>query len=62
MRRYVQLPRAMAAFTPGIGERFLSGSDTFEMCILVKREPDVGMAGLANGAPDIGVLLRIGGS
>jgi hypothetical protein len=62
MGRYVQLSRAVATFAPRISGRFLSGRDAFEMRILVEGEPDVRMAGLANGAPDIGVLLRVGGS
>ena len=51
MRFHVRLTGAVAAFTAGVFGFFLFAGDAFEMRVFVKAEPDVRMAGLANGIP-----------
>ena len=54
MRLHVRLTGAVAAFTAGIFGLFLFAGDAFEVRVFVKAEPDVRVAGLANGTSDKG--------
>jgi len=44
---HVSLAGAVAALAPGMVRRLLAGGDAFEVRVLIKFRPDVGMAGFA---------------
>src|SRR5213076_1145340 len=49
-RFHVLLRRSVAPFTPGALRRFLAGSETLEMRVLIEVQPDIGVTGLARVA------------
>lgn len=55
----MRFARSVASLASGIGRRLVSFCNALVMRVLIKLQPDVGVAGLANGAPDISVLDRI---
>ena len=61
---YVAFAWTVAAFTTGILRFFFFASDAFEVRVLVKAGPNVGVAGFANRAADefAGRVLGEGGS
>jgi hypothetical protein len=61
VRRNVRLAGAVAALASGVRRRLLPGGNALEMGVLVKREPDVRMASLADHASDE-TVLRISGN
>src|SRR5260370_41113620 len=50
-RGHMRAPRAVAALAPGVIRLFRAGSDAFEVRVLVKLGPHIGMTGLAGIAP-----------
>jgi hypothetical protein len=48
----VRAAGTVTAFAPRIGGLFKTARNALKMRILVEQEPDVGVAGLANGAAD----------
>jgi hypothetical protein len=59
MRLDVRFPGPVASFTASIGWIFLTAGNTFEMRVLVKFEPNIGMASLAGDTAYVSAFGRL---
>jgi len=61
MRGHVRFARPVAAFTTCAARRQIAGRHTFEMRVLIKVQPDVGVAGFAGVAAHVSAGARCDG-